>query len=99
MGSAQISSMVRHVLGVFAQPKVTQPLRLQSEQREISQCLLRSRYRDSITFDALAAATIDDLRRALLARTYDVVHFAGHGDFVVSSRSSILLGRSVGSMG
>ena len=69
------------VLGVFAQPRATHPLRLQSEQREISQALSRSRFRDAITFDALAAATIDDVRRALLSRHYDVVHFAGHGDF------------------
>ncbi|KAL1508695.1 hypothetical protein AB1Y20_004790 [Prymnesium parvum] len=69
------------VLGVFAQPKTTHPLRLQSEQREISQALSRSRHRDQIVFDALAAATIDDVRRALLTRRYDVVHFAGHGDF------------------
>ena len=73
--------VVSHVLGVFAQPKSTQPLRLHSEQREITQCLMRAKFRESFCFDALAAATIDDLRRALLAKRYDVVHFAGHGDY------------------
>ena len=72
---------VRSVLGVFAQPKGTDPLRLQAEQRSITQSLKLSQFRDSVTFEILSAATVTDLRRALLQKQYDVVHFSGHGDF------------------
>ena len=76
---------VRSVLGVFSQPKGTNPLRLQQEQRMITHCLALSRYRDSIVFDSLAAATIDDLRRALLKRAYCVVHFSRVNGLILPS--------------
>jgi hypothetical protein len=37
--------------------------------------------RDSITLEIRHAATVDDLRHALLDDAYDVLHFSGHGDF------------------
>lgn len=35
--------------------------------------------RDTINVETLNAATIDDLRRKLLQRRFDIVHFSGHG--------------------
>ena len=35
--------------------------------------------RDQFEIETLNAATIDDLRRALLRKDFDVVHFSGHG--------------------
>ena len=73
--------MVTAVLGIFANPKGTDALRLQNEQRLMQHCLALSQCRDSFELVTLSAATVDDVRRALLVRQYDVVHFSGHGDF------------------
>ena len=56
------------VLGIFANPKCTDALRLQNEQRLLQQCLALSQHRDGFMLQVLSAATVDDVRRALLAR-------------------------------
>ena len=63
-------TMVRtvSVLGIFANPKGTDALRLQNEQRLLQQCLALSQHRDGFALQVLSAATVDDVRRALLAR-------------------------------
>ena len=63
------------VLAIFCNPKGTDSLRLQSEQR-ILQRALRS---TSATLEVVPAATLDDLRLALCGRRFDVIHFSGHG--------------------
>ncbi len=67
------------ILAIFANPRGSDPLRLSTEDRVIHQCLKLSKYRDNISLDVLHAATIHDVRRALLDKDYRIVHFSGHG--------------------
>lgn len=67
------------VLIVFANPRGTDALRLGSEDRAIRQSIKLSRYRDNISLTTCHAATVHDLRRALLEGSYQVVHISGHG--------------------
>lgn len=67
------------VLLVFANPKGSSPLRLQEENRALLESIQLSKHRSCIECEPLPAATIDDLRRALLNGRYDIVHFSGHG--------------------
>ncbi len=68
------------VLFVSANPAGTDPLRLDREQRIIRQAIERSRHRVSIHLETRLAATVHDLRRALLDAQYDLVHISGHGE-------------------
>lgn len=68
------------VLVVFANPKGACELRLSQEDRTIRQALERGKARDYISLDVRHAATVDDLRRALLDDSYEILHFSGHGD-------------------
>ena len=68
-----------NVLVVFANPRGTDALRLGEEDRVIQQCVQRSKHRDRITLSIKHAVTVDDVRRALLDGTYDMIHFSGHG--------------------
>ena len=63
------------VLAIFCNPKGTDFLRLQSEQRVLQQALRST----TTSLQVVPAATIDDLRSALLGRCFDVIHFSGHG--------------------
>jgi soluble P-type ATPase len=67
------------VLVVFANPRGTSQLNLGREDRIIREAVQLSRNRDSISIDIIHAATIHDLRRALLSKNYDIVHVSGHG--------------------
>jgi len=69
----------QRVLLVCANPRGTDPLRTAEEDRTLRESIQLSTNRDMIQVDTLNAATIDDLRRALLNNKYDVVHFSGHG--------------------
>ncbi|CAM9858627.1 unnamed protein product, partial [Phaeothamnion confervicola] len=68
------------ILLCFCNPRHSNHLRLQAEERIIRQAIKNGRYRDSITVTVLPAATVDDLSRALLEERYDVLHFSGHAD-------------------
>src|SRR6266849_427946 len=68
-----------NVLLVFANPLSTSRLRLDTEAREIQQSIERSKYRDNIKLVTRHATTIKDLRRALLEKTFQVIHISGHG--------------------
>jgi NTP pyrophosphatase (non-canonical NTP hydrolase) len=68
------------VLLVFANPRDTDPLRLQAEERVIREAIQLAKARDSFMLKTIAAATVDDLRRELLSQEYDIVHFSGHGE-------------------
>ena len=72
---------IRHtsILAVFASPQGSAPLRLSAEDRVIRECLSLSRFRDNFSLEVLHAATIHDVRRALLGRDYRIVQFSGHG--------------------
>jgi hypothetical protein len=67
------------ILLVCANPRGTEPLRTAAEDRTLRESIRMSQDRDWIEIETLHAATIDDLRRALLRRPYDIVHFSGHG--------------------
>lgn len=67
------------VLVVFANPRNTNALRLGEEDRTIRACIRRSKHRHGIDLCVQHAATIDDLRRALLDDDFEIVHFSGHG--------------------
>ena len=76
-GGASTSHQPVHlrVLAVFCNPKGTDPLRLQAEQRILQRCLPSNTH----TLNVQPAATLDDLREALLRDSFDVIHFSGHG--------------------
>ncbi|MGL4514573.1 MAG: CHAT domain-containing protein [Lacipirellulaceae bacterium] len=67
------------LLVVTASPLDLDRLRLGNEVKQIKRALERSRHRDSWTIETNEAATVDDLRRALLDHRPQVVHFCGHG--------------------
>lgn len=67
------------ILLVCANPRGTDPLRTAEEDRTLRESLQLSPNRDHIEVETLNAATVDDLRRALLRKPFDVVHFSGHG--------------------
>jgi hypothetical protein len=67
------------VLIVCASPLDQDRLRLGAEEKEIRSALQRSKNREHWRIETNQAATVDDLRRALLDHDPTVVHFAGHG--------------------
>jgi hypothetical protein len=79
LGSATTNEVVTKVLLVLANPSDTDELRLSNEDRTICEAIALSPHRDRIEMDSLQAARIDDFARALLKKTYRIVHFSGHG--------------------
>lgn len=67
------------ILLVCANPRGTNLLRTAEEDRTLRESIQLSPKRDHFEVETLNAATIDDLRRALLRKPFDVVHFSGHG--------------------
>jgi hypothetical protein len=67
------------ILVVFANPRGTNALRLGEEDRTIHECIQRAKNRDNLSLTTLNAATVHDIRRALLDSEYEIVHFSGHG--------------------
>ncbi len=68
-----------NVLLVCANPRGSEPLRTAEEDRTLRESIQLSANRDHFHIETLNAATVDDLRRALLRERFDVVHFSGHG--------------------
>ena len=68
-----------NVLIALANPRGTDPLRLGMEDRVIRQALKLSRHRDNISVTFCHAATVHDIRRALLDEKFHIVHISGHG--------------------
>jgi hypothetical protein len=68
-----------NVLLVCANPRGSDPLRTAEEDRTLRESLRLSVKRDAFEVETLNAATIDDLRRALLRKPFHIVHFSGHG--------------------
>ena len=67
------------VLLLAASPLDQDRLRLGNEVKQIKRALERSRNRENWTIETNEAATVDDLRRALLDFRPAVIHFCGHG--------------------
>ena len=72
-------SKLTKVLLVLANPAGTDMLALGREERIIREAIQLSKYRDNINLHTLPAATITDIRRALLNENYRIVHISGHG--------------------
>jgi hypothetical protein len=70
---------VMKILLVCANPRGTDPLRTAEEDRTLRESIQLSANREYIEIETLNAATVDDLRRALLRKSFDIVHFSGHG--------------------
>lgn len=68
------------VLVVGASPDDEAALRPDREMRIIEDSVARAKLRERFEITALKASTLDDLRRAMLAGRYSIVHFCGHGD-------------------
>ncbi|MEV6342851.1 CHAT domain-containing protein [Actinoplanes sp. NPDC051851] len=68
-----------NILLACANPRGSKDLRLGEEDRTLRESIKLSAGRDRITIETLNAVTVDDLRRALMATRFDVVHFSGHG--------------------
>ena len=79
MAKRENSVGMTSILAVFACPEGYDGLRLGAEDRVIHECLDRSISRGSIRLEVLHAATVHDLRRALLGAEYSIVQFSGHG--------------------
>ncbi|WP_407890591.1 CHAT domain-containing protein [Scytonema sp. NUACC26] len=70
---------MKKILILSANPKDTSPLRLGEEAREIESALQRAKNRDKFEIVSKWAVRVEDLRRALLDRKPNIVHFCGHG--------------------
>ncbi len=68
------------VLFVACSPRGEERVRGDRELRAIRQSIKAMRREEDIEIRDLTAATADDLRRALLQETFDIVHFSGHSN-------------------
>lgn len=75
------------ILFLAANPKNTEPLRLDEEVRAIDEVLLKARFRDRFDLIPHWAVRVSDLQELLLRHEPHVVHFSGHG----SNASEIIL--------
>jgi NTP pyrophosphatase (non-canonical NTP hydrolase) len=75
---ASISKL--RILFVFASPKDQDPLRVASELRIVRKAIASSKMSAKVELDDAPAATVEDLRHALLNKEYEFLHFAGHAN-------------------
>jgi hypothetical protein len=68
------------ILVVHASPADANSIRVTAEVRAIREAIKIAGHQNEIEISDLPAATIDDLRRALLSKEYEIIHFAGHAD-------------------
>jgi NTP pyrophosphatase (non-canonical NTP hydrolase) len=68
------------VLFVPCSPSDAARLRVDSEHRTIIEAINLGPNRNVIEMTMLPAATIEDLRRALLGSEFEIIQFSGHGD-------------------
>ncbi len=76
-GGSKVSDRVK-ILVIFANPKGSDHLRLDEEDRIIRECLERAKHRESMHYEIRHAVRVKDLQRMLLEDDYQVVHFSGH---------------------
>ncbi len=70
---------VKTILVLSANPKGTNPLRLDEEIREIEQGLQRARQRDNFAFKSGQAMRDFEIHRYILDYEPQIIHFSGHG--------------------
>jgi hypothetical protein len=68
------------ILFVSANPYGTVPVKVERELKIIREAIEMSKFRERLELDTIHAATLHDVRRALMERPYDVVHMSGHGE-------------------
>ncbi|KAI9129287.1 TIR domain-containing protein [Acaryochloris sp. CCMEE 5410] len=68
------------ILFLAANPKDTQPLRLDQELRDIDEGLQRAQHRDEFQLEQRLAVRPRDIQRAMLDLNPQIVHFSGHGE-------------------
>ena len=69
----------KQLLFLSANPKGTDPLRLDQEVRDLRESLRRSASRDKFEIDGCHATRIKDIHRAMHDYRPRIVHFSGHG--------------------
>ena len=69
----------RPVLVVFANPRGTNALRLDEEDRAITESIRGANQRDRLPLTKCHAATVHDLSRAMLDKDFHIVQISGHG--------------------
>ena len=74
----EASSSIK-ILFLAANPKDTQPLRLDAEVRAIDLSLQRAEFRDKFELRQHWAVKVMDIQEYLLRHKPDIVHFSGHG--------------------
>jgi hypothetical protein len=70
---------IKKILFLAANPKDSEPLRLDQEIREIDNSLMRSKKRDQFILEQRWAVGSRDIQRAILDLSPQIVHFSGHG--------------------
>ena len=75
----ELSSPVKRVLILAANPKNSTPLRLDQEVREIGEALRGAKNREQFELKQEWAVRPKDMRRAMLEFEPHIVHFSGHG--------------------
>lgn len=73
------TTAVKRILILAANPKTTQPLRLDEEVREIDAGLQRAKKREQFDLKQQWAVRVRDVSRSLLDYKPQIVHFSGHG--------------------
>ena len=68
-----------NILLICANPWNSQRLRLANEERAIREAINESPHRERIQLTVCPAATVEDLRKALLRTDFQIVHISGHG--------------------
>jgi NTP pyrophosphatase (non-canonical NTP hydrolase) len=68
------------ILFVYASPRDEDALRVSSELRAVKEAIKLANRGSDVEIEDLPAATIDDLRRMLLSKTFEILHFAGHAN-------------------
>jgi hypothetical protein len=74
-----ISTPIRKILLLSANPESTSQLRLSEEMREIRNGLRRAKKREFYLIDTAEAVRYRDIHRAILDYEPHIIHFCGHG--------------------
>jgi len=83
-------SLPLRILLIRSEPSDRAPLSLATEWDLVRQALAELSAAGMVRFTELAAATLGELRRALLRDTFHVLHYMGHGEFD-AERGGVLL--------
>jgi hypothetical protein len=78
---------------LLANPRDTDPLRLDEEVREVDAAIRQAAYRNSFDIRQHGAVRIMDLQGYMLRHRLDILHFSGHGE---SGPSAIVLEDAIG---